>query len=511
MEALDGRMAKMGYIHGEFEEFKAVKEQFDYMVSRINSEELARIEHGDLERWLVEEGTELLRRFAQGYFDKRAQEEQMLSGVEGADSVERRHVKEGCQRDLMTLFGEVEIKRRGYSRYGLQALFPMDEQLNLPKDKYSHGLRQRVAENALKGSFDESVAVVAATTGGRVPKRQAEEIVVEMTQDFKAFYDARQANEPASTAELLILTLDGKGIVMRQESLREATQKAAEKEKGKGRARLAAGEKSNRKRMATVAAVYSIERHVRDAESIMKQEKTKEDKKKPKPQNKRVWASVKQDAVVVCEDVFQEALRRDPTNSCSWAVLVDGNLQQLDNIDSRIEKHQIKDVTLILDFIHVMEYLWDAAHSFAFKSSEETEAWVRHRALLILQGKVSDVAAGIRRSATLRKLSAQARKTVDTSVNYFLKYTDMMQYDKYLANGFPIATGVIEGACRHLIKDRMDITGARWGLERAEAILQLRALKSSGDLEEYLRFYKARSRHRNHISRYKTNPLLLAA
>jgi hypothetical protein len=504
-------MAKIQYIGGEFEEFKAVKEQFDHMVSKINSDELARIEHGELERWLVEEGTELLRRFAQGYFDKRASEEQVLSSIEGADSLERRNIKEGCQKDLMTLFGEVEIKRRGYSRHGAQALFPLDAQLNLPKDKYSHGLRRRSAENALKSSFDETVATVAATTGGKVPKRQAEEIAVEMTEDFKAFYEARRAKGPELSTDLLILTLDGKGIVMRQESLREATQKAAEREKSKGKTRLAAGEKSNRKRMATVAAVYSSQRHVQRAESIMKQEKSKEDKKKPKPQNKRVWASVKEDAVVVCEDVFQEALRRDPENRRSWAVLVDGNLQQLSNIDFCIAKHEIKDITLVLDFIHVMEYLWEAAHSFDFKSSEETEEWVRQRALLILQGKVSDVAAGIRRSATLRKLSAQARKTVDTAVNYFLKYTDMMKYDKYLANGFPIATGVIEGACRHLIKDRMDITGARWGLERAEAILKLRALKSSGDFEEYFSFYKAQSRQRNHISRYKFNPLQLAA
>jgi hypothetical protein len=124
---------------------------------------------------------------------------------------------------------------------------------------------------------------------------------------------------------------------------------------------------------------------------------------------------------------------------------------------------------------------------------------------------LSAVAGGMRRSATLRGFSAKEREAVDECAEYLLNYKDMLKYDEYLAAGLPIATGVIEGACRHLINDRMAITGARWGLQRAEAILKLRSLKSSGDSEAYWSFYKDQTLKRNHASRYESFPLQEAA
>ena len=117
----------------------------------------------------------------------------------------------------------------------------------------------------------------------------------------------------------------------------------------------------------------------------------------------------------------------------------------------------------------------------------------------------------MRRSATLRRLSADKRKAVDTCADYLLNYKDMLRYDEYLLEGLPIATGVIEGTCRHLVNDRMDITGARWGLRRAEAILKLRSLHCSKDYEDYWDFYKEQTLRRNHLSQYDNYPLQLAA
>lgn len=153
-------------------------------------------------------------------------------------------------------------------------------------------------------------------------------------------------------------------------------------------------------------------------------------------------------------------------------------------------------------FIHVLEYVWKAAYCFHDNGSEEAEQWVKERALRILQGKASDVAAGMRRSATLRKMNTDERKAVDKCADYLLGYPGMLHYDEFLTKGWPIATGVIEGACRHLIKDRMDITGARWSLQGAEAILKLRSLQSSGDFDGYWAFHKTKSFERNHESRY---------
>ncbi len=213
-----------------------------------------------------------------------------------------------------------------------------------------------------------------------------------------------------------------------------------------------------------------------------------------------MWASVERTPEEVTEEVFQEARRRDPEGKRPWVMLVDGHEGQLEDIHAAIERHGVE-VTLILDFIHVLEYLWKAAWCFFAPGCQEAEAWVGERAL-ILRGKASDVAAGMRRSATLRDLCQVERKGVDTCADYLVKYREMLRYDRYLAEGFPIATGVIEGACRHLVKDRMDITGARWGLPGAEAILKLRALIANGDFDQYWTWHLTQEQQRIHSNRY---------
>ena len=140
------------------------------------------------------------------------------------------------------------------------------------------------------------------------------------------------------------------------------------------------------------------------------------------------------------------------------------------------------------------------------EGSPEGEKWVRERLLRILQGHSSDVAAGMRRSATLRELSQTQREPIDKCANYILNHRDYMHYDQYLAAGLPIATGVIEGACRYLVKDRMEITGARWGLQGAEATLRLRAIEASGDFDDYWQFHLEQEKQLNHVMSYDQEP-----
>ncbi|MBW2700681.1 MAG: hypothetical protein JRF33_07650 [Deltaproteobacteria bacterium] len=164
----------------------------------------------------------------------------------------------------------------------------------------------------------------------------------------------------------------------------------------------------------------------------------------------------------------------------------------------------------MMDFIHVLEYLWQASYAFHEPGTTEAQQWVQQRGLRVLHGKSSDVAAGMRRSATLRALRGSKREAVDKCAGYLLKNRDYLQYDLYLDVGFPIGTGVIEGACRHLVKDRMDLTGARWRLAGAEAVLRLRALRASGDFQDYLRFHREQERQRNYTSRFTTRSFSVA-
>jgi len=187
--------------------------------------------------------------------------------------------------------------------------------------------------------------------------------------------------------------------------------------------------------------------------------------------------------------------------------MVDGNRDQI-RIGKRLARQYGVDLLIIVDFIHVLEYVWKAAWSFFDKGDAQAEVWVRERANRVLHGKSSTVAAGIRRAATLRKLDKKKRKGADACADYLLAKKEMLRYDQYLALGTPIATGVIEGACRHLVNDRLGITGARWGLVGAEAVLKLRALRSSGDFDAYWDFHRRQEWERNHRSKYADGQLV---
>jgi hypothetical protein len=489
--------------------FTLAHEQYNQLIQTLSAEETQGWEHGELERYINQCGTELLRCLLQGHLDLRYAAEDYQTNVVGADGEVRPHRRKKTQRQLETLFGSVVVTRVGYStqKPGISALYPADGQLNLPTDKYSDELRRRVAVEASKVSFDETSTTIAQTTGGAVGKRQCEEITVKVALDFEDFYAQERVNQTASPEELLVLTTDGKGIVMHSEDLREATAKAAQKSSNSRQARLSPGQKRQRKRMATVASVYSVPRYQRRPEEIIGNQR--DPTQRPTIRDKRVWASVRHEAKTVIGTAFSEATQRDPQHQREWVVLVDGEEHQLKTIKAIAKKEGVE-VTIVLDFIHVLEYVWKAAFCFCPSGSEAAESWVQERALRILQGKASDVAAGIRRSATLQKLSPTARENADKCADYLLKYCQYLRYNEYLEKGYPIATGVIEGACRHLVNDRMEITGARWRLDRAEAVLRIRALRSSGDWQEYWDFHKKQEFRRNHVSKFQDPERLLA-
>jgi hypothetical protein len=488
----------------DFDEFVTAKEQFEKMISELRSESTQTLEHGDVESLIAREGNELLRRLMQGYLDQRAQAEEPLERVVGVDGHERRHCR-ARSRTLTTLFGEVRVRRLGYRDVELESVFPLDEALNLPPDKYSQGLRRKVGLEVAKGSFDEAVLAIEEGTGAKVPKRQTEQLSRAISVDFDEFY-ALQTMEVGRG--LLVMSVDGKGVVMRHQDLREATRKAAEKSKRKLKTRLSRGEKRNRKRMATVASVYEVDPYPRTSEQIMGLEEA--ETIRPKVRNKRVWASLRQSPAEVIEQLFAEAKRRDPQHERTWLVLVDGQEAQLGEVEAAIACHRA-DTVVIQDFVHTLEYLWKAAYCFYAEGTEEAEAWVQAHALALLKGKVSDVAAGMRRSATRKNLSQQAREAVDKCADYLLKNKARFDYATALAKGWPIATGIIEGTCRHLVKDRMDLTGARWSLDGAEAVLRLRALRASGDFEDYMAFHRRQERARNYASVPQNDEFKMAA
>lgn len=504
-------MARAAPPADRFEEAEAT---FAALVNRLQSEEMARMSHSDLETLLERQGRELMRQLLQAHLDARAQATP-TKPVVGADGVERTHQRSGT-RALETLLGTVHVTRDGHGARGHETLFPLDAALNLPAERYSFGIRRRAAAEATKGAFDEVVKILATHASAAVAKRQVEEVVQRAAHDFDSYYLGRRLAWPTETgpsSKILVLTFDGKGVPMRPADLRPATQAAAARRQRKLATRLTKGEKRHVKRIAQVAAVYTIAPFVRTAEDLIRElrpETAPPPRPRPRPEGKRVWASLAKAPAEVIDEAFLDAASRDPKRRKRWVVLVDGHVDQLTRVRAAAKRHRVT-VTIVLDLIHVLEYLWKAAYVFHAEGSSEAEGWVTERLLWLLCGDAGQVIASIRRTATCRGLTPAARKPADTCADYIEGHKAYVQYDAFLQAGLPIATGVIEGACRYVIRDRMEITGARWSLDGAEAILRLRSLRASGDLDDYWRHHEQRELERNHAARYAngTIPLLV--
>ena len=480
----------------------AANQAYATICTFLRSEEARQVKHSDLERQLEGMGRELMRQLLQAHLDLR-QPGKASEPVRDAEGTTLTPTPEHT-RSLESIFGTVEVTRTGYRDPGKPSLHPLDGGLNLPPEKYSLEVRRRVAIEAAKGAFDEGVKTLEEFTGAHVPKRQFEELVIRAAQDYEAFYAERQKRARADphTGPVLVLTVDGKGVVMRPEDLREATQRAAAKRAETFTARLGRGRRLHANRMPSVAAIYTVEGFVRTPEEILPlSEEQREKPTRPPPEHKRVWASLAHSPEEVITAMFDEAEHRDPKRKRRWIALVDGNGTQIDYLHKLADERNV-DLIIVVDFIHVAQYVWQASLALFPDNQIAQDRWVRAHLLEILRGKASLVAAGIRRSATRRAMAAAERQAVDDCADYLLNYSPYLQYDQALAEGVPIATGVIEGACRHLVEDRMNLTGARWSLSGAEAVLRLRALRSSDDFDAYWKFHEEQEYKRNHASHY---------
>lgn len=489
--------------------FGASRAYFETVVVFLDGDDAAGLEHAEVEDRLQQQSRELFRRLFQDHLDQRAQREERLDAVTDADGIGRPSVEAGHRRRLTTVFGEVNVERLAYRCRGRANLHPADGVLNLPAEHHSHGLRRLAAVESSRGSFDDTVEAIERTTAQHVGKRQVEELARRAAADIEDFY-ATVERKPAADGDVLVVSVDGKGIVMRPDSLRPATERSAQTSSTKLETRLSKGEKRNRKRLAEVGAVYDTAPVPRTSADVMASNHGDEPPPAPKANAKWVTASVVDNAADVISRVFDEAERRDPDHQRQWVALVDGNKHQIDCIQAQAAQRNVS-VAIVVDLIHVLEYLWGAAWSFFAEGDPAAEDWVHDRALAVLDGNATDVAAGIRRRATTTGLSVSKRKKADECARYLTNKADHLDYPTALVNGWPIATGVIEGACRHLVKDRMDITGARWGLDGAEAVLKLRALRTNGDFDAYWRFHLNQERHRVHQSRYTNGVIPIAA
>jgi hypothetical protein len=456
----------------------------------------------ELEDLLDERGREVIRQLLQDHYDLRAAREEQQAREQrapaaGPDKITRTRLETGHGRLLATLFGTVRVTRCAWRKPGSPNYCPADAALSLPAARHSHSLAKLAALEAARGSFDAAHAAIARRCGNVIGKRQLEQAVTAAAADIPAFYAAR-IPEPCTTETLLVLSADCKGIVMRPGALRAATAKAAAR-LGKMRTRLASGEKPNRKRMAALVTVYDAGPAPRRPHDVIAPPGGRDGTRKPRPgpkaRAKWLAGSVRHNPAEVIAAAFSEAAARDPQHLRTWVVLVDGAEHQLSLIRGEAARRGIT-VHIVIDIVHVLEYLWAAAWNLHPAGDPAAEDWVAVKALAVLAGDSERAAAEITAEAGAAGLAGTARTGIDACIRYLASKNEFLRYDQALAAGWPIATGVIEGACRHIIGDRLSITGARWGLDGAEAILTLRAVISNGDFAQYWRYHLAREHQR---------------
>ena len=333
-----------------------------------------------------------------------------MDAVHDAESVCHTAVEAGHVRQLETIFGEVSVTRLAYRAKRSENLYLQDAALNLPTERHSHGLRERCAIEATRGSYEEAQAAIVRATGVELGKRQVEGLAAVSPKTSTPSMSKQSVKAPQQT-DALVISADAKGIVMRPDALRPATTKAATSTTHKLTTRLSKGEKTNRKRMAELAVVYDCQPVPRTPADIFARDG---DNKPEAPIARAKWctASVTADVGAVIEAAFDEAERRDPGHLRPWVGLVDGNNHQIKVLRAEARRRGVK-ITILVDVVHVLEYLWGAAWCFFDEGDPEAEAWVKEKALAVLDGRAGVVAGAIGRKATMLGLAATARRKAD--------------------------------------------------------------------------------------------------
>ena len=409
------------------------------------------------------------------------------------------------------------MRRLGY-RSGIKgagSLFPRDAVLNLPPCGYSWGLQQLAEMCCRSGAYEQAGEFVLAATGVRIGKRQLEQITVRAAADAERFCQDRGAAAGAGQEGEgllpLVISADGKGVAMRPEARRPETARKAGKRPGQAFGkRLGTGQKSGCKRIAETGVVFDVTgpEEPRTPEQIMGRAPGQGAPEGPRAVNRWYIADITASCAGTIAALFDEAERRDPGHARTWIALVDGNRHQIDVITAEAAARDVE-ITILIDFIHVIEYLWKAALAFTPPGdTRATEDQVTAWGLDILAGNSRGVIAGITAAAAADppRPGGEHDKNIRKATHYLQAKEPFLGYPAALAEGWPIATGIIEGACRHIIGDRLGITGARWSLPGAQAMLWMRAIAASSDLPAYWNWHITREHQRNHLSKLRNPP-----
>jgi hypothetical protein len=371
-----------------------------------------------------------------------------------------------------SVFGKLTFHRHAFTAPGQPVICPLDADLSLPARCYSDLLREWAAYASTDAAYRETQALLERILGLSLSTQALETITQEDAGDVAAFYAQPPAPAtPVAGGTILVAQADGKGVPL-------VLPPAADRPVRRGK-----GQPANRKREAIVTALYTIAPYPRTpadvVAALLDAPAAPTPVTRPRPIQKEVRATL---------DGKEAALARlaDRTAQRTHAA-IQHRVALTDGAEALQQQmtRQLPAFTLVLDIIHATEYLWDAANALLGERHPGRTAWVRRHLEQLLAGRTAAVIAALAKAAANRRLSATRRQMVERTVGYYQRNLPFMRYDAYLARGWPIGTGVVEGACGHLVKDRMEQAGMRWTKSGAQAVLDLRGVRLSGDWDEY--------------------------
>lgn len=392
-------------------------------------------------------------------------------------------------RSYFSIFGKLTVPRPYFYQPGVGGTSPLDAELSLGADCYSEPLREMMEELAVCMTYEKACHFVARYFGHSLSTRSVQQMVTQDASAVLAYYEQRPVPQASAEGRILVIQGDGKGIPLVRPAPAER------------KVRLGRGEKRNQKKEAIVTTVYTVAPYPRTADEFMDAlfastpvVEAALATERPAPQHKQLWATLDgKDAAL--ERLQATVHARQGSHITHQIALCDG----CEALQQRFQD-AFADFTLILDVIHVSEYLWKAATALWGESDEQRIPWVKAHLHTLLAGQTAQVVQALRDQASQPECSAHARRQLTQSAAYFERNAPYMAYHTYLAHGWPIASGVIEGACRHFVRDRFELSGMRWTQEGAEQLLRLRAVHENDDWDAYHAF-----RHRQrHTQLYRT-------
>jgi len=387
------------------------------------------------------------------------------------------------ERAYYSIFGKIIINRYLY-HVKEKTLAILDIMLNLPQRRYSYFLSEIVSTLSVNRAYGNVIEFLKRYFFIKLSVSAAETIVDGSSKEYEEYYSSRIETEKLEIVtpegELTVVSFDGKGVPV------------IKKEAAKIVAKLGKGEKKQKKKEALVGVKYNIDPNIRSAEEVAKnlvypEEKKSEDcehKVKNIAKNKRYIASIEKSKKQVMAEIH-DSIKKDDFTNHPLICIMDGAL-----ILWKILQEVFSDITnkvLILDIIHLVEYLWKVSNTKYKEGSEKGKQYVYEKLKIILEGKISEYINELK-DELINMESKKKKENIQKVIKYLENHKEYMKYDQYLANGYPIGTGVVESACGHVVKDRMEITGARWGIMGGESVLKLRSISRSGDWEGYWTF-----------------------